>query len=183
MARKRKKRPIKLTNKFEVFFFKYKYYIAGLLILNFLWNPNSVVSLQTSNSIILWSILSTIIIALIIVFFFIPTYRKVYTTDKVWGTALFFTLLLSLALKSTVLRINASLGQQKPIDMQGRVIKTCKSDYKGNSKYSATVNMGRYGKMNLRISEKSYKQMKKGSIFHQTWKKGSLGIMYWRREI
>ena len=119
MAKKRKKRPIKLTNKFERFFFKYKYYIFAIFLLLNLWNPNYLVNLEVSNSLISWCVLSTTIIILIIVFFFMPTYRKVYTSGDILGIALIFMLVSALALKNTILRINGSIGMQEKICMNG----------------------------------------------------------------
>ena len=177
MLRIRKIKPIKLTNNFEVFFFKYKYFMLAFLAFNF-WDTGYRINLSDSNKLITYSGLGATTIIVLSAFFMMPTYRKRY--KDFWGYVLMVVLIATLSLPNLYLRINALVGEQKEIKMHGVVVSTCKSYYKGHTKYNVKVNMETYGKMNLRINEKSYNHIKKGTIFNQTWWRGSLGMMYWK---
>ena len=177
MARKRRKRPIKLTNKFEVFFFKYKYFMIAFLALN-VWDTGYSTSLPDSNSLVLSGGLISAVIILLSAFFMMPTYRKTY--KDFWVYALLAVLVSTLALPNFYLRINALVGKQKEIKMRGVVVGTCKSYYKRQAQYNIDVNMETYGEMNLKVNEKIYKRTKKGDTYDQIWWRGSLGMMYWK---
>jgi len=177
MARKRKKKPIKLTNKFEVFFFKYKYFMLTFLVLN-LWTTSYQINLEDSNHLVLLSGVVSIVIVVPSTFFMMPTYRKVY--KEFWGYVLLIILVLTITLPNIYLRINALVGEQKEIKMHGVIISTCKSYIRSHVQYNTKVNMETYGEMNLKMSEKSYNRIKKDSIYNETWWRGSLGMMYWK---
>jgi len=177
MLRIRKKKPIKLTNNFEVFFFKYKYFMLAFLVLN-LWTTSYQINLEDSNNLVLLSGLVSIVIIVPSAFFMMPTYRKVY--KEFWGYVLIIALVLTLALPNFYLCINALVGEQKEIKMHGVVIHTYKIYRHFHAQYNAKIDMETYGEINLKMSEKSYNRTKEGDAYNETWWRGSLGMMYWR---
>lgn len=178
--KKKRKRPLKLTNKFEVFFFKYKYLIFCILFLIFWWSPQYVVSLDDRNNLLLWSALFSTIVIVLIIYFLMPTYRKVYTGDKsIWGYALLFMLITPLALVNVLLFINGSMDIQKMITLNGVV--TCKYKHRNkiHEKYNVIINTNKYGKININTTQGVYAKLKINSHYHGHWKKGCLDILYY----
>lgn len=178
--KKKRKKPLKLTNKFEIFFFKFKYLIVGTLLLIFFGTPPYVVSLDDRNSLLLWSVLFSTVTIVSIIFFLMPTYRKVYSGDKsIWGYALLFILMSSLALVNLLLYVNGTIGIQQKITLDGLV--SCKSNYRNKSheEYNVIISTKKHGKININTTKEVYEKLKIDSPYHKDWKKGYLDILYY----
>ena len=177
MSKRKRKKPLKLTNKFEIFFYKYKWLIVAFLLLNCI-PSNYDIGLLAENSLLGWTALGTLILVVSIVLILMPTYRKVYSRKEVWSNVFIIVLISTLANKNILLHINGKIGTQRIIKENMKVIGSYKSYYKGHPKYKIRTLDENNQKNSFKVSEKLYNEIKVGDNYEIVWKKGLLGISY-----
>jgi len=175
---RKKKKPIKLTYKVEVFLFKYRYFIGAFLFINAFPSINFITKLSTTNEILMHSTVIVTFVVLCTFFFFTPTFRKVYSISTYGSVLLIVILMLTMSIEHIILRGNAYIGIQDNVNVKGDVLNVCKSRNKSKISYSLTIKQQNNENINFNISKLKYENTKIGDTYNEIWKKGSLGILY-----
>lgn len=109
--------------------------------------------------------------------FKMPSYRS--ETSRVVGIFVTLTLaaLLTLMSGSYLLIINAFGPSQSELTVQGNVTKK-ETSGRNSTRYKVTVTEMSGRQITLDISLREYDQLVMGQTYSQTWKRGSLGLLY-----